>query len=34
VVLLDLPVCLGKLQPPQFIHPQIVGGPVLRRAVL
>ncbi len=34
VVLLDLPTCLGKLQPPQFIHLQIVGGPVLRRTVL
>ena len=34
VVLLDLPICLGKLQSLQFIHLQIVGGPVLRRTVL
>ena len=34
VILLDLPTCLGKFQPPQFIHLQIVGGPVLRRTVL
>ncbi len=33
VVLLDLPTCLGKLQPPQFLHLQIVGGPVLHRAI-
>ena len=34
VVLLNLPTCLGKLQPHQFIHPQIVGDSVLRSTVL
>ena len=34
VVLLNLPARLGKLQPPQFIHLQLVGGPVLRLTVL
>ena len=28
VVLLDLSTCLGKFQPHQFIHLQIVGGAV------
>ena len=34
MVLLDFPARLGKLQPFQFIHLQIVGSPVLRRTVL
>ena len=34
VVLLDLPTRLGKFQPPQFIHFQFVGSPVLRSTVL
>ena len=33
-IFLDLLTRLGKLKPAQFIHLQIVGGPVLRRIVL
>ena len=33
VVLLDLPTRFGKLQPPQFIHLQIVSSSVLPRTV-